>query len=146
MGSLEFRWAVARRAVKVNAVLGFENPKAFGEAIHFYIEGATKLRKLGSAGVFAPGTPKNFHPMVVIYHPASMRLSRRDQASCPGTIKLKTSLVARGSPQSLSTFTKKSGPELLPSPIRHEGTSAHAAISFVARPIVRHSGLAAEND
>jgi hypothetical protein len=84
MGSLEFRWAVARRAVKVNAMLGFENPKAFGEAIHFYIKGATKLRKLGSAGVFAPGAPENLNPMVGIYHPASMRLSRprSSQLSC----------------------------------------------------------------
>jgi hypothetical protein len=84
MGSLEFRWAVARRAVKVNAMLGFENPKAFGEAIHFYVKGATKLRKLGSAGVFAPGAPENLNPMVGIYHPASMRLSRprSSQLSC----------------------------------------------------------------
>jgi hypothetical protein len=65
-----------RGAVKVDAVHGFDNPKAFGNAIHLGIERAIHLRKLGRAGVFAPGTPKNFHPMVVICHPASMPLTK----------------------------------------------------------------------
>ena len=32
-------------------MLGFENPKAFGNAIHKCIERVIHLRKLGSAGV-----------------------------------------------------------------------------------------------
>src|SRR5450631_1817753 len=74
--SSEFRWAVARRAVKVDAVLGFENRKAFGNEIHFYVERATELCNLGSPGVFAPRTPKNFSPMAVSGHPSNMRLNR----------------------------------------------------------------------
>jgi hypothetical protein len=65
-------------------MLGFENYKAFGNDIRFYIERTTKLRKLGSSGIFAPGTSKNFNPMVVSCHPANMRLSRSrsSQLSC----------------------------------------------------------------
>jgi hypothetical protein len=68
--------AVARRTVKVDAVLGFDNLKAFGEAIHLYIQRTIHLRKLGGAGLFALGTAKNFNPMVVSDHPANMSLGR----------------------------------------------------------------------
>jgi hypothetical protein len=43
-------------------VLGFDNPKAFGNAIHPYIERVIHLRKLGSAGLFALGTAVVFQP------------------------------------------------------------------------------------
>ena len=67
--------AVARRTVKVDAVLGFDNLKAFGEAIHLYLQRTIHLRKLGRAGLFALGTAKNFNPMVVVSdHPANMSL------------------------------------------------------------------------
>jgi hypothetical protein len=38
MGSLGFHRDIARGAVKDYAVHGFENHKAFGNAIHLYIE------------------------------------------------------------------------------------------------------------
>jgi hypothetical protein len=76
MPSSKFGRAVARRAVKVDAVLGSANPKAFGNDIRFYIERGSRFRKRGSAGVFAPWAPKNFNPMVGIHHPANMRLNR----------------------------------------------------------------------
>jgi hypothetical protein len=43
MGSLGFHRDIARRAVKDDAVHGFENPRAFGNAIHLYIERAIRL-------------------------------------------------------------------------------------------------------
>ncbi len=64
MGSLGFHSAVARGTTKVPAVLGFENPKALGNAIHLYIERVIGLRKFGGAGLSALWTPKNFNPMV----------------------------------------------------------------------------------
>jgi hypothetical protein len=45
--SSEFRWAIARRAVKVDAILGLKNLKAFGNDINLYVYGATQLPKLG---------------------------------------------------------------------------------------------------
>jgi hypothetical protein len=73
-GSLGVHWAVARRTVKVDAVHGFDNPKAFGKAIHLYIERAIHLRKLGGAGPFALGTAKIFNPTVAGRHLPNMRL------------------------------------------------------------------------
>jgi hypothetical protein len=43
MGPLGFHRDIARGAVKDNAVHGFENHKAFGNAIHLYIERAIHL-------------------------------------------------------------------------------------------------------
>ena len=42
-GSLGFHRDIARGAVKDDAVHGFENRKAFGNAIHLYIERAIHL-------------------------------------------------------------------------------------------------------
>ena len=71
---LGVHWAVARRTVKVDAVHGFDDPKAFGKAIHLYIERAIHLRKLGGAGLFALGTAKTFNPTVAGRHLPNMRL------------------------------------------------------------------------
>src|ERR1700733_867701 len=92
-GSSEFRWAVARRTVKVDAVLGFENAKAFGNSIHFDIGRTTGVRKLGSAGPFALWTPQHFNPMVDICHPSNIRLrrSRSTELSSPQSLdKIRT--------------------------------------------------------
>jgi hypothetical protein len=59
--------------MKIDAVHGFDNPKAFGKAIHLYIERAIHLRKLGGAGLFALGTAKIFNPTVAGRHLPSMR-------------------------------------------------------------------------
>src|SRR5216683_4339753 len=72
MGSLGFHSAVARGTTKVPAVLGFENPKALGNAIHLYIERVIGLRKFGGAGLSALWTPKNFNPLVGGSHPTIM--------------------------------------------------------------------------
>jgi hypothetical protein len=80
---LGFHRAVARRAVKVDAVLGFDNLKAFGEAIHLYLQRTIHLRKLGGAGLFALGTAKNFNPMVVSDHLANMSLGRPRSSRFP---------------------------------------------------------------
>jgi hypothetical protein len=72
--SSKFGRAFARRAVKVDAVLGSANPKALGNDIRFYIERGSRLRKLGDAGVFAPRALKDFNPMVGICHLAIMPL------------------------------------------------------------------------
>jgi hypothetical protein len=55
-------------------VQGFDNPKAFGKAIHLYIGTAIHLRKLGRAGLFALGTTKIFNPTVAGRHLPNMRL------------------------------------------------------------------------
>src|SRR5450631_328520 len=47
MSSLRVHRNIARGAAKVDAVRGFDNPKAFGNAIHLYIERAIHPRKLG---------------------------------------------------------------------------------------------------
>src|ERR1700682_2122130 len=49
MSSLRVHRNIARGAAKVDAVRGFDNPKAFGNAIHLYIERAIHPRKLGGA-------------------------------------------------------------------------------------------------
>jgi hypothetical protein len=81
-------------------VLGFEKRKAFGNEIrfHFYIVRAADLRKLCSPGIFAPRTPKNFSPMVVSGHPASMRpsRSRSSQLSCHNPGAERVNAGARG--------------------------------------------------
>ena len=75
--------AVARRTIKVDAVHGFDNPKAFGKAIHLYIERAIHLRKLGGAGLFALGAAKIFNPTVAGRHLPSMRLRCFGSTSIP---------------------------------------------------------------
>ena len=74
MGSLGVHRDIARGAVKGDAVLVFDNPKAFGNAIHPYIERVIHLRKLGSAGLSALGTPVVFNPMLAGRHPTNMHL------------------------------------------------------------------------
>ena len=49
MSSLGVHRNIARGAAKVDAVRGFDSPKAFGNAIHLYIERAIHPRKLGGA-------------------------------------------------------------------------------------------------
>jgi hypothetical protein len=125
--SSEFRWAVARRAVKVDAVLGFENPKAFGNAIrlHFYIMQATDLRKLCSPGFFAPRAPKNFNPMVVSGHPANMRRWMAGSIRyCPGFEALAT---ARFKP-ALPPQSNRSRGGLLGSPKSRRSCPAAASL------------------
>jgi hypothetical protein len=73
MGSLGFHRDIARGAVKDDAVHGFENPKAFGNAIHLYIERAIHLWKFGEANPPAHGTKKTFNPMITGRHPTSMQ-------------------------------------------------------------------------
>jgi hypothetical protein len=65
---------IAGGAVKGDAVLVFENPKALGKAIHPYIERVIHLRKLGSAGLFALGTAVVFNPMLAGRHHTNMHL------------------------------------------------------------------------
>jgi hypothetical protein len=48
--ALEFRWAVARRTVKVAATLGLDKIKAFRKDIHVYGP-SVRLRKPGCAGL-----------------------------------------------------------------------------------------------
>ena len=74
MGSLGVHRDIARGAVKGDAVLGFDNPKAFGNAIHPYIERVIHLRKLGSAGLIALRTVVVFNPMLAGRHPTNMHL------------------------------------------------------------------------
>jgi hypothetical protein len=82
-GSLGVHWAVARRTVKVDAVHGFDDPKAFGKVIHLYIGTAIHLRKLGGAGLFALGTAKIFNPTVAGRHLPNMRLRCSGSSSIP---------------------------------------------------------------
>jgi integrase/recombinase XerD len=76
MGSLGVHRDIARGAVKGDAVLGFDNPKAFGNAIHPYIERVIHLRKLGSAGLIALGTAVVFNPMLAGGHPTISTLNQ----------------------------------------------------------------------
>jgi hypothetical protein len=55
-----------------SAVHGFENRKAFGNAIHLYIERAIHLWKFGEANPPAHGTKKTFNPMITGRHPTNM--------------------------------------------------------------------------
>jgi hypothetical protein len=78
--SSEFHRAIARRAVKVDAIICLDNLEAIGKTVYANILLAivecltVRLRKLGSADLFAPWIPKNFSPMVVAScHPANMR-------------------------------------------------------------------------
>jgi hypothetical protein len=56
-------------------VHGFENRKAFGNAIHLYIERAIHLWKFGEANPPAHGTKKTFNPMIAGRHPTNMQPS-----------------------------------------------------------------------
>jgi hypothetical protein len=68
--------------VKVDAVLCLDNLEAIGKAVYANILVAivecltVRLRKFGSVGLFAPGTPKNFNPIVGSCHPGNMHLRR----------------------------------------------------------------------
>ena len=65
---------------------GFEKHKAFRNATRFYIKGAPELRKLGSTGVFAPGTPRI---STQCSSPAILQICTqvgRNQASYPDTL------------------------------------------------------------
>jgi hypothetical protein len=69
--SLEFRWTVAGRAVKVAATLGLDKIKAFGKFIH--VDGpSVRLRKPGCAGLSAIWAPKFFNPTLDYAHPSNM--------------------------------------------------------------------------
>jgi hypothetical protein len=69
---LGFHRDIARGAVKDDAVHGFEDRKAFGNAIHLYIERAIHLWKFGEANP-AHGTKKTFNPMIAERHPTNMQ-------------------------------------------------------------------------
>jgi hypothetical protein len=47
-----------------------------------------RLRKFGITGLFAPGTPKHFNPMVGSCHPGNMHLRRTDQANFAALFEL----------------------------------------------------------
>ena len=66
-----FRWAVARRAVKVTAILGLDKIKAFGKFIHVYGP-SVRLRKPGCAGLSAIWAPELFNPTFDYDHPSNM--------------------------------------------------------------------------
>jgi hypothetical protein len=78
-----FRWAVARRAVKVTAILGLDKIKALGKGIHVYVP-SFRLRKPGCTGLSAHGTPEVFNPTVQDDHRSNMSLQRAgsSQSSC----------------------------------------------------------------
>jgi hypothetical protein len=73
MRSLGVHRDIARGAVKGDGVQGFDNPKAFGNAIHSYIERVIH-RKIGGAGLSALGTAEVFYPMLAGGHPTNMHL------------------------------------------------------------------------
>ena len=59
--------AVAESAVKISAVLGFDNLKTSGNAVRSHSRRlAIGYRKLGSAGLATLRTPKIFNPMVAV--------------------------------------------------------------------------------
>jgi hypothetical protein len=60
---LGFHRTVAEIAVKVAAITGLDNLKAFGNAIHVCVP-SVRLRKPGCAGFSAIGTPQIFNPTV----------------------------------------------------------------------------------
>jgi hypothetical protein len=63
--SSEFHWAVARRTVKVDAVLQVNDLEAFWNAIHLDFQGMlVRVRKLGDASPSAIGARKIFNPVV----------------------------------------------------------------------------------
>jgi hypothetical protein len=72
-GSSWFHWAIARRAVKVTAVLTLDNFKTFGNAICMRAP-SVYLRKSDCAYLPATRTPKIFNPTVISVHPINMRL------------------------------------------------------------------------
>jgi hypothetical protein len=96
---------VARGTIKVPAVLGFENPKALGNAIHLYIERVIGLRKFGGAGLSALWTPKNFNPMVGGGHPTLCTCGRSNQPQLGGT-KIRPRNFSRGPTISASGYIR----------------------------------------
>jgi len=63
--SSEFHWAVARRAVKVDAVHYLNDLEAFWNAIHLDFQRMlVRVRKLGHASPSAIGARKIFNPLV----------------------------------------------------------------------------------
>jgi hypothetical protein len=61
--------AIAESAVKITAVLGFDNLKTSGNAVWSHSPRlAIGHRKLGSAGLAALRTPEIFNPMVAGGH------------------------------------------------------------------------------
>jgi hypothetical protein len=77
---LGFHRTVAEIAVKVAAITGLDNLKTFGNAIHVCVP-SVRLRKPGSAGFSAIGTPQIFNPTVeddsgVQRHVNSLRAER----------------------------------------------------------------------
>jgi hypothetical protein len=62
-GLLGFDCTVTEIAVKVAAIVGLDNLKAFGNAIHMCVP-SVLLRKPGCAGFSAVGTPQIFNPTV----------------------------------------------------------------------------------
>jgi hypothetical protein len=73
--SLRFDRNVARKAANVAAILGLDNFKAFGNAIHMWVP-SVRLRKPGYAGFSAIGTPKIFSPVVEDDHRSIMSPQR----------------------------------------------------------------------
>jgi hypothetical protein len=119
VGSLGFHLEVARGTIKVPAVLGFENPKALGNAIHLYIERVIGLRKFGGAGLSALWTPKNFNPMVGGGHPTLCTCGRSNQPQLGGT-KIRPRNFSRGPTISASGTSARCHLSLLcrePSPL-----------------------------
>jgi hypothetical protein len=72
-GSSWFHCAIARRAVKVTAVLTLDNLKTFGNAICMRAP-SVHLRKSDCAYLSATRTPKIFNPTVISVHPKNIRL------------------------------------------------------------------------
>jgi hypothetical protein len=66
------------KSSKVDAIPCLDNLEAIGKTFYANILVAivecltVRLRKLGTADLFAPRTPKNFNPMVGSCHPANM--------------------------------------------------------------------------
>ena len=93
---LGFRGTLTEIAVKVAAIAGLDNLKAFGNAIHMCVP-SVRLRKQGCAGFSAIRTPKIFNPVVEDDHPSNMSL-RRDgssQLSCHNQTDPLPSFVGR---------------------------------------------------
>jgi hypothetical protein len=104
--SLRFDWNAARRAAKVAAMLGLDDLKTVGNAIHMGAP-TVPLRKPGCAGFLASGTSKIFNPVVEDDHPSIMsaRKGGSRQLSCHNQTGPICSWVMSGS----GSFSEVSG-------------------------------------
>ena len=109
------------------AILGLDNLKAFGNAIHMWAP-SVRLRKPGCAGLLAIRTPKVFSPVVEDDHPSIMS-QRRDGSS-------QSSCHNQSDP--VSSF----GSRYPVGQSRHFGRRPTSSGSAVQRPIKRNFALA----